>query len=76
MKMNIKGDETCETLSADKRDIHIFKSLMECFQLAPRNSSSEVSTIQLTIRYSENKYERIIELKSTSGVSIADKYYI
>jgi hypothetical protein len=39
---------------------------MECFNVT-RNRSL-VSSLQLSVKYSENKYERIIELKGLSGV--------
>jgi len=39
--------------------------LLECFHLVKKNT--ELNRIQLNIIYSENKYERIIELTSISG---------
>jgi hypothetical protein len=64
--MNIVGDENSEIISVHKKDLHLFKSLLECFHLIKKNT--EPNSVQLSIRYSENKYERIVELKSTSGV--------
>jgi hypothetical protein len=66
MKMNIKGDEKSDIIYADKRELQIFQSLLECFHISRR--INEPNSIQLTIKYSENKYERIVELKSLSGV--------
>ena len=40
-----------------KKDLYLFKSLLECFHLIKKNT--EPNTVQLSIRYSENKYERI-----------------
>jgi hypothetical protein len=67
--MNIKGNETSEVINAEKRDLQIFKSLLECFHISRRGAGVEPNIIQLTIKYSENKYERIVELKATSGVN-------
>jgi hypothetical protein len=64
--MNIVGNENSEIISVHKRDLHIMKSLLECFHLIKK--TTEQNTVLLSIRYSDNKYERIVELKSISGV--------
>lgn len=53
-------------MQAIKKDFNIFTSLLECFHIG--NNRNVINTIVLTVKTSENNYERIIELKSTSGV--------
>ncbi len=65
--MNIRGDENCDIITAEKRELHIFRSLLECFHIASR-TTAEPNSVQIGIKYSENKYERIVELRAISGV--------
>jgi hypothetical protein len=65
LKLIVKGDETNDTLIAEKRESTVFQSLMECFRIS---KGMEPNRIQAIVRYSENKCERIIDLKSISGV--------
>jgi hypothetical protein len=65
--MNIRGDENCDIITAEKRELQIFRSLLECFHIASR-STVEPNSVQIGIKYSENKYERIVELRAISGV--------
>jgi hypothetical protein len=69
----VKGDEKSDTLIAEKRDLQLFRSLLECFHITKR--STETNSVQFGIRYSGNRYERIIELKSISGVRIKNNHY-
>lgn len=68
MKLLVRGDEKSETIIAERKDLNIIKSLLECFHITRRLPNPNI--IQLNIKYSDNKFERIIEVKATSGVSI------
>jgi hypothetical protein len=63
----LSGNEKSEILYAEKRDLNIVKSLLKCFKI--NNNQSVANVIQLTTKNAENKYERVIEVKSNSGVN-------
>ena len=66
MKYTIRGDERSSEITAEKREFYLWKSLLECFHIS--KNTNEPNVIQLIIKYSQNKYERVIELRSISGV--------
>ena len=66
MKAKILGDERNEILQATKKDFNIFTSVLDCFR--PNNNNRKIHTIELSMKYSENYCERILDIKGISGV--------
>jgi hypothetical protein len=65
-KAIIKGDENNDIIQADKKEFHLMRCLLKCFQRTSQTLNS--SSIEFSIKYSENLHERILELKSLNGV--------
>ncbi len=63
--IRVTGDENSESLQAQDFNDNFLKRCFKCFGLF---STEEKSILLLTTKYSENKYERIIDLKGISGV--------
>ena len=66
MNLRITGNEKSENIYAEKRDLNILKNILRCLRIMKSPIISHI--IQLSIRYSENKFERIIEVKGNAGV--------
>jgi hypothetical protein len=60
------NNEVADCVSAIGSEFSIKKYLFNCFRL--NNKDSQYNAVRLTIKFSENKFERIIELASQCGV--------
>jgi hypothetical protein len=65
--MLVKGTEKSETIYAEKKENSFIKLLLNCFNRS-RSDQQLSNVIQLSIKYSNNKFERIVEIKGDSGV--------
>jgi hypothetical protein len=66
MNFIVRGNENSDIIYAENKERGLWKSLKSCFF---RRVTEEVgNVIQLTVKASENRYERILDVKGNSGV--------
>ena len=63
---NIIGEQTKNSFSIVKKEKNVLKNICQLFW----NNKNNLTTIQITIKFLENRYDRLVELKEISGNQI------
>ena len=63
---NITGEQTKNSFSIVKKEKNVLKNICQLFW----NNKNNLTTIQITIKFLENRYDRLVELKEISGNQI------
>lgn len=68
LKLHIIGDEKSDILFVEKKNKGLFRNLIcDCFHF---NKKQETSKLSFTTKFSDNKCERILDIRCLSGVKI------
>ena len=63
---HISGEPSQNSFCVVKKEKNVFKNFCQAFW----NNKNELTTIQITIKFLENRYDRLVELKEITGSQI------
>ena len=63
---HITGEPSKNSFCVVKKEKNVFKNFCQAFW----NNKNELTTIQITIKFLENRYDRLVELKEITGSQI------